>query len=97
MRDGLHAAHVDTIKVRHNDLDAFETALKKPRRAVCPGLGHWSSRSNSMDGDVAPVAQLLALCERYDAMLIVDEAHGAPRRLRPDGSWRHRRPVARAI
>lgn len=29
----------------------------------------------SMDGDVAPVDDLLAICERHDALLIVDEAH----------------------
>lgn len=75
MRDGLHAAHVDTLKVRHNDLEAFEAALKKPRRTDAQA---WILVESvySMDGDIAPVAELLALCERYDAMLIVDEAHG---------------------
>ena len=75
MRDGLHAAHVDTLKVRHNDLDTFEDALKKPRRADAQA---WVLIESvySMDGDIAPVADLLALCERYDARLIVDEAHG---------------------
>ena len=75
MRDGLHAAHCDTIKVRHNDLDAFEAALKKPRRA---GAQAWVLAESvySMDGDVAPVAELLKLCAQYDAILIVDEAHG---------------------
>ncbi len=75
MRDGLHAAHVDTLKVRHNDLEAFEDALKKPRRA---GAQAWVLVESvySMDGDTAPVAELLELCERYDAGLIVDEAHG---------------------
>ena len=30
----------------------------------------------SMDGDIAPVANLLALCEKYNAWLLLDDAHG---------------------
>jgi len=29
-----------------------------------------------MDGDVAPVPALLELCERHDALLVLDDAHG---------------------
>src|SRR5712691_6229985 len=30
----------------------------------------------SMDGDIAPVPEILALCERHDAWLLLDDAHG---------------------
>ena len=30
----------------------------------------------SMDGDIAPVAELLALAEKYDTLLVLDDAHG---------------------
>ncbi|MDE2389042.1 MAG: 8-amino-7-oxononanoate synthase, partial [Betaproteobacteria bacterium] len=30
----------------------------------------------SMEGDIAPIAQLITLCERYDALLVLDDAHG---------------------
>jgi 8-amino-7-oxononanoate synthase len=29
-----------------------------------------------MEGDIAPIAQLIALCERYNALLVLDDAHG---------------------
>ena len=75
MRDGIYAVRSASLKIPHNDLDAFEHALKAPRAA---GTNVWILVESvySMDGDMAPVRELLALAEKYDAMLIVDEAHG---------------------
>jgi 8-amino-7-oxononanoate synthase len=75
MRDGIYAVRGGSIKIPHNDLDAFEQALRAPR---APGTNVWVLVESvySMDGDLAPVRELLALAEKYDAMLIVDEAHG---------------------
>ena len=74
MRDGMHASDCTSIKIPHNDLNAFEEALKKPRSADAQAWVLVESLY-SMDGDLAPVRELLALAEKYDAILIVDEAH----------------------
>lgn len=56
----------------HNDIAAVERALAGATgRKVVVTDGVFS-----MDGDIAPLADLLALCERHDALLVVDDAHG---------------------
>lgn len=57
----------------HGDLDMLERLLQATparRRLVI------TDAVFSMDGDIAPVPALLALCERYDAYLLIDDAHG---------------------
>lgn len=57
----------------HNDLDALARLLATTtarRRLVV------TDAVFSMDGDIAPVAALLELCERHDAYLFIDDAHG---------------------
>lgn len=75
MRDGLRAAQCRRIKIPHNDLNAFEDALEK---SFAAGSHKWILVESiySMDGDIAPVRELLALAEKHDAILVVDEAHG---------------------
>jgi 8-amino-7-oxononanoate synthase len=57
----------------HNDLAALERLLQTTparRRLVIVDAVF------SMDGDIAPVPALLDLCARYDAYLLIDDAHG---------------------
>lgn len=57
----------------HNDLAALERLLQTTparRRLVVVDAVF------SMDGDLAPVPELLALCERHGAWLMIDDAHG---------------------
>jgi 8-amino-7-oxononanoate synthase len=57
----------------HGDLAALERLLagsSAPRKLVA------SDAVFSMDGDIAPVPELLALCERHGAWLLLDDAHG---------------------
>ena len=76
-RDGIEATHARGVRVRHNDVQAFEDALQAANEGRRTGGRIWVAVESvySMDGDMAPLDALYALCERYDAWLIVDEAH----------------------
>ena len=67
----LSRAHVEVAK--HLDLDAYEVALRRTRTARRRLVAVESVFS--MDGDLAPLAELADLCERHDAWLVIDEAH----------------------
>jgi 8-amino-7-oxononanoate synthase len=70
--DGCRLSRADVVVFRHLDLAALEHALatRTGRRRIVI-----SETLFSMDGDVADVAALAALCKRHDAALILDEAH----------------------
>lgn len=60
---------------RHNDLEHAEEILQKSRAKA----GHCLILTDgvfSMEGDRAPVGELAALARKYDAWLLVDDAHG---------------------
>src|ERR671937_2490967 len=80
---GDHASILDAVTMsrarirpfRHNRLDKLETMLK---RAESDGGGVLVVVDGvfSMEGDVAPVPDIVALCREHGARLMVDEAHG---------------------
>ncbi|MFZ1415153.1 MAG: 8-amino-7-oxononanoate synthase, partial [Defluviicoccus sp.] len=74
-KEGIHAAHAHRFKVRHNDLDAFASAVHRAKQAGAQQVWLAVESIYSMDGDMAPVEALIALAHAEDAMLIVDEAH----------------------
>ena len=71
--DGVRLSRAQVIRYPHADVDALSKALAestaKSKLVVTDGVF-------SMDGDLAPVPALLQLCERHDALLILDDAHG---------------------
>lgn len=71
--DAGRLARAEVVEYPHCDPDALEVQLK-----ACTSTGKFVVTDTvfSMDGDIAPLAQLLELCERYDALLLVDDAHG---------------------
>lgn len=71
--DGARLARATVVKYPHNDVAALEGLLARcttPLRLIV------TDAVFSMDGDLAPLDALLALAERHDAWLIVDDAHG---------------------
>lgn len=71
--DGARLSRAEVRVYPHADLAALERML-----AGCASAGKVVATDAvfSMDGDVAPLPALLALCERHDAWLVVDDAHG---------------------
>lgn len=75
MRDGLAASQAKSFKFPHNDLGTLDDLLKR-HRDKAQTLWIAVESVYSMDGDSAPLADIYALVEKYDAYLIIDEAHG---------------------
>ncbi|MDE3091393.1 MAG: glycine C-acetyltransferase [Chloroflexota bacterium] len=72
--DGARLSGAKIARYAHNDARALEDAIKKEtgfRRALIISDGVFS-----MDGDIAPLPDLVAVAERHDIMLMVDDAHG---------------------
>jgi 8-amino-7-oxononanoate synthase len=71
--DGARLSRAKVTPYGHLDLDDLRTRLAQSAattRIVA------TDAVFSMDGDVAPVPELLALCERFEAWLCLDDAHG---------------------
>ncbi|QKS71364.1 glycine C-acetyltransferase [Paenalkalicoccus suaedae] len=78
-----HASIIDGIRLtkaarkiyKHVDMESLEEALKaskdyRTRLVVTDGVF-------SMDGNIAPLKEIVELCEKYDALIMVDDAHAS--------------------
>lgn len=79
----VHACIIDAaqlsgarlIRFRHNDMAHLE-ALLKEHREESPNALIVTDHVFSMDGDVAPLAEIAGLAEKYEAWTMADDAHG---------------------
>jgi 8-amino-7-oxononanoate synthase len=73
LNDAMLLSRARFQRYPHLDLDRLEHFLRasRSRRKLIV-----TDAVFSMDGDLAPVPELLQLCERYDALLLLDDAHG---------------------
>ncbi|PPC96627.1 8-amino-7-oxononanoate synthase [Methylotenera mobilis] len=73
LNDGAYFSHAEFQRYPHNDVAALEKLLQAST------ANHKLIAADavfSMDGDIAPIPEFLALCEKYDAYLYLDDAHG---------------------
>ncbi len=81
MRDGIRLSPAKAFSFRHNDLGDLEQKLIRysdilQKRSTSGGQCIIVVESvYSMDGDEAPLVNLVGLAERYGALIIIDEAH----------------------
>jgi 8-amino-7-oxononanoate synthase len=73
LNDAMLLSRAETKRYRHGDMAQLAQLLAQTqsgRKLVI------TDAVFSMDGDMAPLRELLALCEQHDAWLYVDDAHG---------------------
>ena len=71
IRDGIKLSNATSFSFKHNNIEQLEIKLKKASGNVYVAV----ESIYSMDGDAAPLIEILDICNKYDAALIVDEAH----------------------
>ncbi|WP_347302758.1 aminotransferase class I/II-fold pyridoxal phosphate-dependent enzyme [Croceibacterium sp. TMG7-5b_MA50] len=71
--DGCALGNAEVVPFKHNDLDAMEKRLRR----IPEGAGKLVVLEGvySMLGDIAPLKEMIAVAKKYDAMVLVDEAH----------------------
>ena len=72
--DACRLAMCQVKRFKHNDVEDLERVLK----SLPPNVGKLVIVDGvfSMEGDIAPLPEIIQVCERYGARLMVDDAHG---------------------
>jgi glycine C-acetyltransferase len=73
--DGVRLCKAQRARYKHSDMAELENCLKesqslKYRLVVTDGVF-------SMDGDLAKLPEIVELCEKYDALIMVDDSHAS--------------------
>jgi len=75
IRDGVRQSFANSFSFAHNEPEDLERKLKSRPHQPVGNCFVVTESVFSMDGDLAPLAEIAKLCEQYGAGLIVDEAH----------------------
>lgn len=71
VHDGMRLSRAELKPFKHNDVESLRTVLSELDGAAIVAV----ESVYSMDGDLAPLKELVAVCKEFDAAIIVDEAH----------------------
>jgi glycine C-acetyltransferase len=74
--DGIKLSGAQSFRFPHNNLTVIENRLKNLRVTSSNDIYVGVEGVYSMDGDLAPLDKIVALCKEYNAYVIVDDAHG---------------------
>lgn len=74
IRDGIRLSFAKAHPFLHNDVENLEELLKR-NPSISNNIFVVTESIFSMDGDKSPLGKISSLCEKYNAHLIVDEAH----------------------
>ncbi|MGM9846471.1 MAG: aminotransferase class I/II-fold pyridoxal phosphate-dependent enzyme [Muribaculaceae bacterium] len=72
--EGLRASFSKSLKFKHRDYESLERQLERCEPDRCKLIV--SDSVFSMEGDVADVKKMVELAKKYNAALMIDEAHG---------------------
>ncbi|MDJ1007996.1 MAG: glycine C-acetyltransferase [Paracoccaceae bacterium] len=73
--DGIRLCKAQRFRYRNADMDDLETQLRAARKAGARRVMIATDGVFSMDGYFAPLAEIRALAERYEAVVMVDDCH----------------------
>lgn len=73
--DGVRLCKAQRFRYEHNNMDDLEAKLKEA--ASCRNRIIITDGSFSMDGTIAQLDKIVALAEKYDAAIMVDECHSS--------------------
>jgi 8-amino-7-oxononanoate synthase len=71
LKDGARLSFAERISFRHNDTEDLERKIQKAKGDIFVVI----ESVYSMDGDQVPLKDIVAVCKKYKACIIVDEAH----------------------
>jgi len=71
IKDGIRLSSAQSFPFLHNDMDSLESRLQR----ATGNIFIVTESVFSMDGDCCPLEDIFFLCQKYNAQLIIDEAH----------------------